>query len=70
MASIQLTSPAYANGGRYLETGTVVTVGDGKHEITEERAADIVKGERAIDIEDDEADAEEAPAPKAAKPKA
>lgn len=64
MASMQLTSPAYANGGRYLETGTIVTIGDGKHEITEERATDIIAGERAIEVEDEaEPESDDAPAP-------
>jgi hypothetical protein len=48
MKSIQLTSPAYLNGGAYASTGDVVEVGDGKDQITAERADDIVKGERAV----------------------
>lgn len=50
---IYLTSPAYANGGRYLEIGAVIGVGEAKHEITAERAEDLVVAERATEVEDE-----------------
>ena len=50
---IYLTSPAYANGGRYLEVGAVVGVGTEKHEITAERADDLVVADRATEVDDE-----------------
>lgn len=51
---ILLLSAAYANGGAYVDAGNTVDIGDGKHEITDERAVDIEKGLRGkiSDVED------------------
>lgn len=56
MKQILLLSAAYANGGAYVDAGATVNVGTGKHDITEERAEEIVAGKRAEVIEDASAD--------------
>lgn len=56
---ILLLSAAYLNGGAYVDAGTDVTVGDGKNEITEARAEEIVVANRA-EVMDEVVDDEDA----------
>lgn len=54
---ILLLAAAYLNGGAYVDAGVSVRVGAAKNEITEERAAEIVRMRRAEEVDgaDDEA---------------
>ena len=56
---ILLLSAAYANGGAYVDAGETLEIGDGKHQITDERAVDIEKGLRGeiSDVEETDEDA-------------
>lgn len=56
MKMILLLSAAYLNGGGYVDAGHSVEVGEGKHQITEERAVDIERGLRGEISEVEEAD--------------
>ncbi|PCG08691.1 hypothetical protein COA17_11075 [Sphingomonas ginsenosidimutans] len=58
MKYIHLLSPAYLNGGGYVDAGVDVPVGDDKLEITEERADGIVSGLRGkiSEVADDDTD--------------
>lgn len=51
---ILLLAVAYLNGGTLAEVGDVVAVGNDKNEITEERAAELVKAKRAEEVDVDE----------------
>ncbi|MBB3691458.1 hypothetical protein [Sphingomonas sp. BK580] len=59
MKKILLLSAAYLNGGAFVSADTVVPVGDEKLEMTEGRAADMVKAKLAEELADDEDGAEE-----------
>lgn len=68
MPAIQLTSPAYSNGNRFLDAGLIVEIGAEKHQITEERAVDIVLGNRAVEVSDEAlAELEPQPEPQSAE---
>ncbi len=56
MKMILLLSAAYLNGGGYVDAGHSVEIGDEKHQITDERAADIERGLRGEISEVEEAD--------------
>lgn len=43
MKVILLLSAAYANGGAYVDAGESLPIGDGKGEITSDRAKDMEK---------------------------
>jgi hypothetical protein len=43
MKVILLLSAAYANGGAYVDAGASLPIGDGKSEITADRAKDMEK---------------------------
>lgn len=65
MKQILLLSAAYSNSNTYADAGSTLEIGDGKHQITEERALDIEKGLRGeisevedTDEVDDETDGE------------
>lgn len=61
MKHILLLSAAYLNGGAYADAGETVAIGDGKQEITEDRAVDIENGMRGeiTEVEDDVEEAED-----------
>lgn len=48
MKTIVLHSPALTNAGKYLDGGATVSVGDAADQIAIDRAADLVKTQRAI----------------------
>lgn len=56
---ILLLSAAYANGGAYCDAGATLAVGDGKNEITAERAKDLAKSKygEISEVPDEDADA-------------
>jgi len=58
MKKILLLSAAYANGGAYVDAGNTLEIGDGKHQITNERAVDIESGLRGeiSDVEETDED--------------
>jgi hypothetical protein len=51
-----LLSAAYSNSNAYIDAGATVEVGPDKHQITEERARDLVKSKLAEASEVDEDD--------------
>lgn len=59
MKVLLLLSAAYANGGAYVDAGETLVIGDGKSEITSDRAKDMEKSklgtitEVADEAEDD-----------------
>ena len=62
MKVILLLSAAYANGGAYCDAGATLPVGDGKHEITAERAKDLAKSKYGEISDLPDADVEADPA--------
>lgn len=54
MKKILLLSAAYLNGNGYVDAGAEVSVGNGKLEMTEGRATDMVKAKLAEELPDDD----------------
>lgn len=55
MRLILLLTAAYTNGNHFKPVGDSIPVGEGKHEITEERAIEMIDAKRAelVEIEDE-----------------
>ena len=58
MKVILLLSAAYANGGAFVDAGESLPIGDGKGEITSDRAKDMEKSKLGTisEVADDAAD--------------
>lgn len=57
--AVLLLSAAYSNSNAFIDAGETVEVGKSKHQITEERARDMVKSKLAEAVELDDEDEDE-----------